>query len=430
MDNFEWRLAEYLDKNIRKYNLELVYKNIDTNWFQKISDKILKLNTGIAAPYKYWFKPKYVTQIREMIQQNKTKTEIEQYIQENSTDVNKLNEFLNFNNTTLQKIIDNHNIIENLKFQQQRDRLREIVNRRSVGKFRNDNIGISSSDIDNIKHIDVKPSDIQFTITDIDYLIKHFEDDYDLSPKSPDSPSTPITKRTIRDVNNNIPVYPKELRSMYLDFKRNKKFRDCIDDVLDIKDIDELNELLNERNTEKIVDLLRRISELGPHDYMRCMNHLDKEYCGSDIIHNYMQVIILIFNYFGANIDINSKSEIQLDDNEFIKNTLPYVRKIYGNIIINARKINTYNNCGPVDNKIIDRYDRIYKNLFNYKSCENTYALFNNYKLPGINKITEYATEHTIVFVIILIFISFIFSKFVSLMSIQPVVPVNKNILQ
>ena len=72
-------------------------------------------------------------------------------------------------------------------------------------------------------------------------------------------------------------------------------------------------------------------------------------------------------------INIDTKSEIQLDDNEFIKNTLPYVRKIYGNIIINARKINTYNNCGPVDNKIIDRYDRIYKNLFefyNKKNCE------------------------------------------------------------
>ena len=44
-----------------------------------------------------------------------------------------------------------------------------------------------------------------------------------------------MTNRLIKDVKNNIRVYPKELSSMYLDFKRNKKFRDCIDDVLILK---------------------------------------------------------------------------------------------------------------------------------------------------------------------------------------------------
>lgn len=240
---------------------------------------------------------------------------------------------------------------------------------------------------------------------------------------------TPTTKRTIRDINN-INVYPEELRSIYLDFNRNKKFRDCVDDVLNLDD-DELFEILEENNLDKIVELLRRISELGPHDYMRCMDHLG-DYCGSDVIHNYMQVITLIFNYFGSTIDINSKKPIKAD-NDFMEQTLPYVKKIYGKIIENARTINDYKmkrgECDSGDNKIIDRYKNIYDNLFDFKSCDVSYKLFDNYKLPGIDRITQYATNHTIIFVIILIFISFIFSKFVSMMSVQPL-PVNKNIVQ
>ena len=35
---------------------------------------------------------------------------------------------------------------------------------------------------------------------------------------------TPTTNRTIRDVKNNISIYPEELKSIYLDFNRNKNF--------------------------------------------------------------------------------------------------------------------------------------------------------------------------------------------------------------
>ena len=241
---------------------------------------------------------------------------------------------------------------------------------------------------------------------------------------------TPTTNRTIRDVKNNISIYPEELKSIYLDFNRNKNFRDCVDDILKLND-DELFEILEEKNLDKIVELLRRISELGPHDYMRCMDHLG-DYCGSDVIHNYMQVITLIFNYFGSTIDINSKTPIEAD-NEFIKQTLPYVKKIFNKIIENAKIINNYRiksrNCNKNDNLIIKRYKNIYDRLFDSKSCDVSYKLFDNYKLPGIDKITQYATENTLIFIIILIFISFIFSKFVSMMSVQPI-PVNKNIVQ
>jgi len=444
MENFKWRLTEYPNKNIRKYNLELVYKNKDRDMFQKLLDKILELNTGIAAPYKYWFKPEYLARINEKIQKYNVdakmykednivkkiiKSNIEKYIQENSTDVNKLDAFLNFNNTTLGEIINDHNALENLKFKQQRDKLTKMVNRRSVGRFINDNIDISSSDIEKIKHIDVEPGDIHFTITDLDHFIKHFDDEHDLSPESTDSPSTPMTKRKIQDINN-INVYPEELRSIYLDFNRNKKFRDCVDDLLNLDD-DELIEILEEKNVNRIVKLLKRISELGPHDYMRCMDHLG-DYCGSDVVHNYMQVITLIFNYFGSSIDINSKTPIEAD-NDFMKKTLPYVKKIYKKIIENARTINYYKlkrgQCESSDNEIIDRYQTIYDSLFHTKSCETTYSLFNKYEFPGFDSITKYATENTLVFVIILIFISFIFSKFVSMMSVQPI-PVNKNIVQ
>ena len=108
-DMYEWRLTVSLDNNNKKYNLELVYKNKDRNWFQKISDKILELNTGIAAPYKHWFKLKHVNNIRKIIQD---KYQVKTYIENNSND---LDNFLNFGNTTLQEIINNHNIIENLK---------------------------------------------------------------------------------------------------------------------------------------------------------------------------------------------------------------------------------------------------------------------------------------------------------------------------
>ena len=429
MENFEWRLTEYPNKNIRKYNLELVYKNKDRDMFQKLLDKILKLNTGIAAPYKYWFKPEYLARINEMIQ-NESKTEIEQYIQDKSKN---LNAFLNFNNTTLKEIINNHNALEKINFKKQRDRLTEMVNRRRKGNTRYEytkfNKKITTEDIDKIKHIEVKPGDIKFTITDLDHFIEHFDDDHDLSIESPESPSTPMTKRTIRDINNKR-VYPKELRSIYLDFKRNKNFSHCVNDVLKLDD-DELIDILEKKDLDKIVELLRRISELSPHDYMKCMDHLG-DYCGSDVVHNYMQVITLIFNYFGSSIDINSKTPIQAD-NDFMKKTLPYVKKIYGKIIENARTINHYKlkrgECESSDNEIIDRYQTIYDSLFDTKSCETTYSLFDNYKLPGIDGITKYATNHTLVFVIILIFISFIFSKFVSMMSVQSP-PINKNILQ
>lgn len=429
MENFEWRLTEYPNKNIRKYNLELVYKNKNRDMFQKLLDKILELNTGIAAPYKYWFKPEYVARIKEMIQnesKTESKTEIEQYIQDKSKN---LNEFLNFNNTTPKEIIKNHNVLENINFKKQRDRLTKMVNSRSVGRFKNDDIDISKEDINNIRHIDVNPTDIDFSIEDLDHFIEHFNDDHDLSPESPESQSTPITKRTIRDINNKR-VYPKELRSIYLDFKRNKNFSHCVNVVLKLDD-DELIDILEKKDLDKIVELLRRISELSPHDYMKCMDHLG-DYCGSDVVHNYMQVITLIFNYFGSSIDINSKTPIEAD-NDFMEQTLPYVKKIYGKIIENARTINYYKikrgQCESSDNEIIDRYQTIYDSLFHTKSCETTYPLFDNYKIPGIDKITQYATNNTLVFVIILIFISFIFSKFVGMMSVQPV-PINKNILQ
>ena len=127
---------------------------------------------------------------------------------------------------------------------------------------------------------------------------------------------------------------------------------------------------------------------------------------------------------------MSEKHKIDYND-EFVKETLPYVKKIYKKIIQNAKTINHYNknNCGSKDNEIIDRYKTIYDSLFDSKSDNNNYSLFDNYKLPGLKSITEYATENTLVFVIILIFISFIFSKFVSMMSVQPL-PVNKNILQ
>ena len=109
-----------------------------------------------------------------------------------------LNTFLNFNNTTLGEIIKNHNALEKINFKKQRDKLTKMVNRRSVGKFRNDDIDISEEDINNIRHMDILPKDIEFSIENLDHFIEHFDDDHDLSPESTDSPSTPITKRTIR----------------------------------------------------------------------------------------------------------------------------------------------------------------------------------------------------------------------------------------
>lgn len=236
-------------------------------------------------------------------------------------------------------------------------------------------------------------------------------------------------KTDIEDVNGK-KVYQPTLNSIHLDYKRNKSFRDCVDDLLNLND-DELVELFENKDKKKIVELLRKISELGPHDYMRCMKRLKHEkYCGSHVVHSYMQILIMVFNYFGSNIDIDNidkKSSVDDDDN-LIKESLPYVKKIYNKILINARKINDYNNCSDKDNEIIDRYQNIYDSLFDTKSCEKSYKLFNNYKLPGIDRITKYATEHTLVFVIILIFISFIFSKFVTMLATQPV-PINKNIV-
>ena len=239
---------------------------------------------------------------------------------------------------------------------------------------------------------------------------------------------TKDNKTDIEDVNGK-KVYQPTLNSIQLDYKRNKSFRDCVDDLLNLND-DELIELFEKKNKKKIVELLIKISELGPHDYMRCMKRLKHEkFCGSEVVHSYMQILIMVFNYFGSNIDIDTiDKKSYVNDNNLINESLPYVKKIYNKILINARRINDYNNCSDKDNEIIDRYQNIYDSLFDTKSCEKSYKLFNNYKLPGIDRITKYATEHTLVFVIILIFISFIFSKFVTMLATQPV-PVNKNIV-
>ena len=238
--------------------------------------------------------------------------------------------------------------------------------------------------------------------------------------------NTKDTQIDIEDVNGQN-VYQPTLNSIHLDYKRNKSFRDCVDDLLND---DDLIELFENKDRKKIVELLKKISELGPHDYMRCMKRLEnKNYCGSDVVHSYMQVLIMVFNYFGSNIDIDKIDKNSNTDDVLVNESLPYVKKIYNNILLHARTINDYNNCNDSDNKIIDRYQNIYDSLFDIKSCDTTYSLFDNYKLPGIDRITEYATEHTLIFIIILIFISFIFSKFVTMLSAQPVVPVNKNIV-
>ena len=220
------------------------------------------------------------------------------------------------------------------------------------------------------------------------------------------------------------------MESIYIKYNSNDNFKNCIDDILTLED-EELIKILEEKDVDVIVELLQRISELTPHDYMKCMDHVG-DYCGSDVVHNYMQVITLIFNYFGSSIDINSETPIEAD-NDFMEQTLPYVKKIYGKIIENAKTINHYKikrrECDSSDNEIIHRYKIIYDSLFDSKSCETSYTLFDNYKLPGMDRITKYATENTLIFVIILIFISFIFSKIVTLMSVNPVTPINKNIV-
>ena len=462
---YKWRLVEHQKLNTRrkKYNLEYVYfGNKD-------------IPDGTLSPYKLWFKnkengkhyKKLLSFVKEYRNQHNNNDNIDDYDDDNDDDDddnvddydddndddddidfnnfidirkdkeykiirlyiskhnNKLHNFLNFENNNLMDIIKEHN---NKLERNHRKELRRLENMKKSNENMNYDFKFNERMFERkFEKSKVRISDIDFMIDDIEHFIKNIDKEIDLSILKKKSFS--ITNRKIKDIYNTN-IYPPELESIYIKYNSNENFKKCIDDILTLED-EELIKILEEKNVDVIVELLHRISELSPHDYMKCMDHVG-DYCGSDVVHNYMQVITLIFNYFGSSIDINSKTPIE-EDTDFIQKTLPYVKKIYHKIIINAKTINHYKiksgKCNINDNIIIDRYKKIYDSLFDSKSCETSYALFDNYKLPGMDRITKYATENTLIFVIILIFISFIFSKIVTLMSVNPVTPINKNIL-
>ena len=234
----------------------------------------------------------------------------------------------------------------------------------------------------------------------------------------------------LTDSNLNI-IYPRHIQQIKKQYKNNKHFSGCIDDLIMmdeddmkiLKDISgkDFNDWVDYKKINKtVVKFFVKIEEIGPHSILNCMEKLnDTQFnkCSTELIEEYLQVLFIIFEYFHIKININNiKPENRIYFNAFVDNTVPYVRKLFKKTLDYTEYLSTQ--CKDSDKENIQEklksFHKIYDNLFINKNEGPRYALFENMGISSsfFDNIADTYFKKIVIIILLLFFFSQIIKLF------------------